>query len=194
MKFTEIASRMTGFSSPIFGVSWQPPTPDVTIARRVLAFLEDRLVLYLPYEVEQPEYCIASVIKIRDFLTGLLGDHAMGSDLTDSLRAMRSACHKFMTTVNRRAPKGIALGAGDRSLQHGDAFARQRIFDIETGKYVPYPLPKNYVWKNDIEFNQALGELRGVFGIYIGLLATKYGLDIQDDLASILPESEWPPT
>jgi hypothetical protein len=43
---------------------------------------------------------------------------------------------------------------------------------------------------NDIEFNQALGELRGVFGIYIGLLATKYGLDIEDSLASILPESK----
>jgi len=179
MKFAEIASRMTGFSSPIFGVSWEAPTPDVTIARRVLVYLEDRLVLYLPYEVEQPEHCIASVIKIRDFLTGLLGDHAMGGDLTDSLRAMRSACHKFMTTVS----------AGHRGLQHGDAMARQAIFDIEAGKYVPYPLPRNYIWKNDIELNQALGELRGVFGIHVGLLATKYGLDVEDRLASILPES-----
>jgi hypothetical protein len=33
----------------------------------------------------------------------------------------------------------------------------------------------------------ALGELRGVFGIHIAKLAAEYGLDIEDDLASILP-------
>ena len=104
----------------------------------------------------------------------------MGSDLTDSLRAMRSACRKFMSTVDNAY----------RGFEPSDLAARARIFDIETEKYVPYPLPRNYVWKNDIEFNQALGELRGVLGIYIGLLATKYGLDIEDSLASILPESE----
>jgi hypothetical protein len=186
MKFTEIASRMTGFSSPIFGVSWQPSTPDVTIARRVLAFLEDRQLLYAPYEVEQPEHCIASVLKMRDFLTGLLGDQPMGSDLTDSLRVMRSACRKFMSTVNSPYSRGLLSGVEFP----GDEVARHNIFDTETGKRVPYPLPRNYIWKNTIEFNQALGELRGVFGIYIGLLATKYGLDIEDSLASILPESE----
>jgi hypothetical protein len=43
---------------------------------------------------------------------------------------------------------------------------------------------------NDVECNQALGELRGVFGIHVGLLATKYGIDVEDGLASILPEYE----
>ena len=43
---------------------------------------------------------------------------------------------------------------------------------------------------NDIEFNQALGELRGVFGIHIGMIAAKYGLDVEDELASILPEAD----
>ena len=37
------------------------------------------------------------------------------------------------------------------------------------------------------EFNGALGELRGVFGIHICKLATSYGLDVEDDLAKILP-------
>ena len=78
MKFTEIASRMTGFSSPIFGVTWQPLTPDVTIARRVLAFLEYRRLLYFPYAVEEPEHSISSVVKTREFLTGLLGGSCHG--------------------------------------------------------------------------------------------------------------------
>jgi hypothetical protein len=44
---------------------------------------------------------------------------------------------------------------------------------------------------NDPDFNQALGELRGVFGIHVGLLAIKYGLDIEDGLASILPFADY---
>ena len=94
---------MTGFSSPLFGVSWQPPTPDVTIARRMITFLEDRRVLYEPYEVEVPENCIGSIMRIRDYLTSLLGEQAMGKDLTDSFRNMRAACRKFMTVVDARA-------------------------------------------------------------------------------------------
>ncbi len=48
MTFTEIAHRLTGISSPFFGVSWVPPEADVTIAQRVLVFLEDRRVLFAP--------------------------------------------------------------------------------------------------------------------------------------------------
>ena len=43
---------------------------------------------------------------------------------------------------------------------------------------------------NDIYFNQALGELRGVFGVHVGILAAKYGLDVESELASILPEED----
>jgi len=123
---------MTGFSSPVFDLNWQPPVPDVTIARRMIAFLEDRRVLYEPYEVEVPERCIGSVIRIRDFLTNLIGDHAMGKDLEDSLRNMRAACRKFMTVVDSRA---------------GGAIGRQMgILDAEAGTFtsiLPPGIPMN---------------------------------------------------
>jgi hypothetical protein len=38
-------------------------------------------------------------------------------------------------------------------------------------------------------FNGAIGELRGVFGVHIALLAAKHGLDIEDELAAIIPAS-----
>jgi len=44
--------------------------------------------------------------------------------------------------------------------------------------------PRHYANRH---FNSALGELRGVFGVHLAQIAAKYGLDIEDDLASILP-------
>lgn len=39
----------------------------------------------------------------------------------------------------------------------------------------------------DFEAFSALGELRAVFGIQIAQLAVKYGIDVEEELASILP-------
>jgi len=35
----------------------------------------------------------------------------------------------------------------------------------------------------------ALGELRGSFGVHLATLATSHGLDMEDELASILPRA-----
>jgi len=40
------------------------------------------------------------------------------------------------------------------------------------------------------ELNQALGELRGVFGIYIAVLAANHGLDVQERIAWIIPPKD----
>ncbi len=98
MKFKEIANRLTGFSVPFGGVSWQPTELEITAARRVIAFLEDRRVLYSPHEFEVPAHCVQSIIEIRHFLTseiGKLGD----SEFASSLRAMRAACRRFLDRV-----------------------------------------------------------------------------------------------
>jgi hypothetical protein len=41
-------------------------------------------------------------------------------------------------------------------------------------------------------FHDALGQLRGVFGIHVAQLAVRHGLDVEDDLARILPEPSEP--
>jgi len=70
VKFSEIANRLTGISTPLVGVSWQPTDLEVSAARRVIAFLEDRRVLYAPDSLEVPSHCVESVLEIRrDFAT-----------------------------------------------------------------------------------------------------------------------------
>lgn len=111
MKFREVVSRLTGLSSPIFGVSWNPPEAHCAIARRVLAFLEDRRVLYSPSEIESPNHCVSSVIEIRHFLTRELGALPAKCELAQSLAAMRAACRKFVDSVQAEEGRIIQYGA-----------------------------------------------------------------------------------
>jgi hypothetical protein len=159
MRFREIANRMTGFSTPIFGVQWTPAQLDRDVANGVIVFLEDRRVLYAPYEVEMPDYCVQSVLQMREFLTDQLIRGGIANELTDSLKAMRTACRKFIETVGTRRGSEIVLPS------HMDMFGGASSW----------------------EFNQALGELRGVIGLHVGQVAVRYGIDVPDQLASILP-------
>lgn len=158
MKFKEIAKRLTGFSSPIFGVSWNPPESETSVAKRVIAELEDRRVLYNPSEMEVPHHCVQSVTEIRRMLSAELGAIDSNSALSKSLRAMRSACRKFLDTV----------GADERIVHYG----------AHPGHFASW------------QFNGAIGELRGVFGVHLAQIAAQHGLDIEDELAAILPAAD----
>jgi len=156
MNFREIAARLTGVSIPVFGVSWNPPEAEVVQARRILSFLEDRRVLYMPYEVEVPQHCIDSVLEIRRFLTEELGRLPHDSDLAAGLRAMRGACRRFLDE-----------GASHISGPYGYGGPMHACF-----------------------FGEALGQMRATFGLHIGLIAARNGVDVEDDLARILPAND----
>jgi len=161
MRFKEILSKLTGISVPVFGVSWTPPETERAVARRVIAFLEDRRVLYAPSEMEVPEHCVRSVLDIRLFLTTEIGKLAESSELSATLRALRAACRKFLDAVQQDEGRIVRFG-----FSHGH-------------------------WASWV-FNGALGEMRGVFGVHLAILATKYGLNIEKQLAAILPVEDEP--
>ena len=155
MDFKEIASRFTGFSTPVFGVSWTPPEPERAVGRRVIAFLEDRRVLYNPYHIEIDDQVAHSVLDIRQFLTTEIGGIDSDSELAAHLRAMRAACRKYLDDT----------GPGSHRLH-----------------MPPWGGPYEY------GFFLQLGELRATIGQHVAALAVMYGLDVEGDLASVLPE------
>lgn len=161
MNFNDITSRLTGISCPVFGVSWTPPASERDAAMRVVTYLEDRRVLYNPSDLEVPAHCVQSVIEIRHHLTEELQKLDAKDELAKQLRSMRAACRKFLDVVH--APNEYY-----DIVEHG--FSR--------GHFASWV------------FGSALGELRGVFGLHLAQIAAAYGLDVEDDLASILPAKD----
>ncbi|MEG8990281.1 DUF6650 family protein [Ignavibacteria bacterium 4148-Me] len=101
LTYQEIKSRLTGFSIPIFGISWQPDEAEIKIAKRVITQLEDRRVLYSPYELEVPRHCVSSVLEIRKMLTDEIGKVSQKSDLYNDLQLLRAACRKFLDDIHK---------------------------------------------------------------------------------------------
>jgi hypothetical protein len=101
LTFQEIASRLTGFSIPFFGVSWQPDESTIKVAKRVINFLEDRRVLYSPYEWEVPEHCVSSVLEIRKMLTDEIGKLSRKKELFHDLQLLRASCRKFLDEIQK---------------------------------------------------------------------------------------------
>lgn len=160
MTFKEIASRITGISCAVFGISWDPPKLERDIAYRVVNFLEDRRVLYNPYYLESPEHCRISIIEIRKFVTEQLNDLQIDSELGKLLRAIRSSCRMFLDTLTQNS---FSFQGPDNTIPHNLGLSAQMIF------------------------YSGIGELRGKIGIYLAQILVMYGIDCESELMTIVP-------
>jgi hypothetical protein len=95
----EILRRITGFSTPVFGVSWEPPLSERRIVEKLIAEMGGRRALIYPFEtltVHNPFYICESVLEFRKELTQLLKEVPIDSTAGQHIRAMRAACMKFL--------------------------------------------------------------------------------------------------
>lgn len=96
LKGKSFASRLTGISLPIVGISWTPPQDERKIAKALITFFEDKRVLSMPYHMEVGRYVVDSILDIRKRITSDLEKTSSSSTLGESLIAMRTTCHKFL--------------------------------------------------------------------------------------------------
>ncbi|HOG92668.1 MAG: hypothetical protein BWX86_00558 [Verrucomicrobia bacterium ADurb.Bin122] len=150
MRWSDI-KRINGFSTPFVGVQWTPPANQRDLASRLLAFLEDRRVLYREEEREGAQYCLRSVEMIRDFLTQIAPEIGGPKELPVLFKKFRKSCREFCDYI------------GDPS----------------------YPTYKPVV--REALFRTSLADLRAHAGRLVGALAMTYQIDVDDDLATIIP-------
>lgn len=145
--------RLTGLSTLWGGIQWEHKDDDKEIARRVISLLEDRRLLWVDYQYEIPDQCIASAKETRDALTAQIENPEIGEKLASLLKEIRGYLRDFMTY----SPVGAS---GYRSISDSDAFA------------------------------VALGRLRALVGERLAIIAATYDLEVEDELASIIPSSD----
>ncbi len=71
-----LVHRLSGFSLPFFGVQWTPPADEREIVRGLLTAMEDRRVLFVPYNLEVVSQVTSSVLQIREIFDEDLADPA----------------------------------------------------------------------------------------------------------------------
>jgi hypothetical protein len=106
VKFKEIASRITGVSIPVFGVSWNPPELDRKIVRDTFIFLEDRRALYNDFAHELDLEVTQSVLEIRSELTSALKRLSDKSEAAPCIKSMRAACRDYLDNARPRSYSG----------------------------------------------------------------------------------------
>lgn len=106
---------------------------------------------------ETPAWANKSVIEIRERLTNELEKLDEKTSLAKSLVEMRRACRKYLDTVE------ILDLSADNIKVNGLYGNEEKLFSI------------------------AINELREVFGSHIAQISIQFGVDVERELASILP-------
>lgn len=130
LSYKSLISRLTGISTPIGGITWNPTKAEVDIAKELLFYLEDRRFLYTPFESEDYRYVVDSVLQTRKKLSTLIPDTDNASVLNQSIVSMRAACRIFLDKVKSSESQTVQLGfsfilaLGELRAQFGLAIAR----------------------------------------------------------------------
>ncbi len=164
----DILKRITGFSTPVFGLQWNAPASDRETVRKLLAFLEDRRALFNPLPAEVEDHVISSLHSIRMECASIVGALSEKAPAAVHVRAIGAACSRFLD---------------EPYPTFDDIMERRRdpYFDREeTSGRLRYGT-------NPASFFTALGELRAFVGTQIALLAVLYDVEVHGDLVRILP-------
>jgi len=157
LTLADLARRITGFSTPLFGVSWNPPAAERDTVRAFLTFLEDRRVLFNPDFLEVEWQVQDSVQQIRQQCTATIAKLHDQSRAIAPLRSVRAACRRFL----------------DEPRLDYRHFANRGPRDTDRPS-----------------FFTALGEFRAAIGIHIANLALLYQIELEPELASIVPAED----
>lgn len=155
-----MARRITGISTPLGGMQWADPGPsEKDIVRAFLVFLEDRRVLYNSMQLEVPQQVERSVHEIREECTRNLQRLGVNAFATIPIRTIREESRRYHDNCNEAFHNMVHDWDPDRH---------------DRNRFGP-------------GFFTALGSYRATVGYQVALLAAHYDIDVEGDLASVIP-------
>jgi hypothetical protein len=186
VRFQDLLRRVTGFSTPVIGISWNPPEDERKVIRSLVIFLEDKRTLYDSYShwdeihslLHRNSWSIESIFQVRAQLTRTLQSLPESSKAILPLRAMRAACRKFLN----KAVRDISLNPVEI------VWLERSPEEYAPGLDLSSPVEEPY--SSRVELLAALGELRGLFGVQLSYLCATYGIDVEGELAEIFPPED----
>ena len=131
--------ELNGFSTSIGGISWNKTTSSKELFTHLLFFLESKRILVNPIELEFKDWCIESVLEIKQQLVNITQEVKLKDFDADRIRNLIDACNNYLDTVIPMNLTGIIYKKDgrwedlsfDRAMKEFRASFKQEIEKIE---------------------------------------------------------------
>ena len=131
--------ELNGFSTSIGGISWNKTTSSKELFTHLLFFLESKRILVNPIELEFKDWCIESVLEIKQQLVNITQEVKLKDFDADRIRNLIDACNNYLDTVTPMNLTGIIYKKDgrwedlsfDRAMKEFRASFKQEIEKIE---------------------------------------------------------------
>ena len=131
--------ELNGFSTSIGGISWNKTTSSKELFTHLLFFLESKRILVNPIELEFKDWCIESVLEIKQQLVNITQEVKLKDFDADRIRNLIDACNNYLDAVTPMNLTGIIYKKDgrwedlsfDRAMKAFRASFKQEIEKIE---------------------------------------------------------------
>ena len=106
--------ELNGFSTSLGGISWNKTTSSKEMFTHLLFFLESKRILVNPIEFEFKDWCIESVLEIKQQLVNITQELKLKDFDADIIRNLIDACNDYLDMVKPMNLPGIIYKKGDR--------------------------------------------------------------------------------
>lgn len=106
--------ELNGFSTSLGGISWNKTTSSKEMFTHLLFFLESKRILVNPIEFEFKDWCIGSVLEIKQQLVNITQELKLKDFDADIIRNLIDACNDYLDMVKPMNLPGIIYKKDDR--------------------------------------------------------------------------------
>lgn len=99
-KINKALKSVRGVNAFGFGMSFVPSEGEKEKVKNIIEYLEDRRVLFAPYEKENPLWVKESIIDIREMIRSEITGIERNSMLYVSLKIMQMACRRYLDRIS----------------------------------------------------------------------------------------------